>query len=399
MRRTGSGFTLVELLVVLTIVGILIALLMPAFSLGWQVAASSRCQRNLNVMYQAQGNWRADNGGAVLSGKAWVGRLLPYVERHESVFRCPMAPEPATTIPAGTVIEDDSGSGGGAGGGGGEAVDPNPQPPGSEKMESAFEFKIYWQQPSGSKTRGEFGWAIPLDSHPWVRRTPQGDTILYEVDDEGYTGAATNPPTFDDIKFTIRYENGVARNLQILAQKCQASPITKYIYDLTVNGEVFVADWLRHIGESYDFQVQEPSGGGDSGSGSGAGGSASGDSGGAAVFLLVLSDYGLSKGAYGGIGLVTHNVDPKLFFILDYPVPLANYTGDQDDQAGKWDKYFIEDTEKWQRDWGGTGETWQQYQSLRHFEQANVLFCDGHVEALGRAELLPSDYRWRYFGR
>jgi prepilin-type processing-associated H-X9-DG protein len=119
----------------------------------------------------------------------------------------------------------------------------------------------------------------------------------------------------------------------------------------------------------------------------------------ASAFLVVLSDYGLSKGSYAGTSVAMHNVDPKLFLILDYPVPLANYTGDDDDQSGKWDKYFVENPEKWQQDWGGSGEDWRQYQSLRHFGMANVLFCDGHVELLSPKDLLPMDGRWRYVGR
>ncbi|MBM4019774.1 MAG: hypothetical protein FJ288_15875, partial [Planctomycetes bacterium] len=248
--------------------------------------------------------------------------------------------------------------------------------------------------------RAGLAWSIPIADHPWVKRTPTGDHIFYQVDDEGSTGGAGKAITYDDLYFNIYYENGVATRLEVLQGACRTSAYDKYMIDFLVNGEVLVQDWVKHVGQSYDFRATESSGGGgDSGSGSSPGGTGSGDSGGGAVFILVLSDYGLSKGAYGGVGVATHNVDPKLFFILDYPVPLANYCGDSDDQTGKWDKYFIEDPEKWQQDWGGTGETWQQYQALRHFEQANVLFCDGHVEALGRTELLPFDYRWRYLGR
>jgi len=407
MRRPVAGaFTMVELMVVIIIIGLLVALLLPAASAGWDVASMTRCQRNLNVIWQAQALWRAENDGRVLSGKAWIGRLRPYVEQNLDVFKCPSAPTTPAPSGASGETETDTSDVPPAGGGtsGGYGSYPVPQPPGSEKQEAAFEFNIYWRQGStmaggsGSTVRGELAYQVPLDSHPWVRRTPQGDgSILYEVDDEGSTGGAGHPITYDDIKFTIYYDNGSPSRLEILKQSCGYSPYAKYFFDFLINGEVLVQDWVKHIGQSYDLSPlnQPTGGGGDPGSSSGGGGSGGGRGADPAVFIIVLADYGISKGCYASITMMTHSVDPKLFFILDYPVPLADFCGDADDQSIKWDKYFIQDPVRWQQDWGQTGEDWTQYQSLRHFGQANVLFCDGHIELLGPEDLQPLDPRWR----
>lgn len=414
MRRPAAGaFTMVELMVVITIIGLLVALLLPAASAGWDVAAMTRCQRNLNVIWQAQATWRAENAGQVLSGKSWIGRLRPYVEQNLDVFKCPSAPGATTPTPSGETETDTSNippSGGGGGTTDPVEPEPMPQPAGSEKQESAFEFNIYhqqgWSASDPNKTpnthvRSDLAFQVPLDSHPWVRRTPQGDgSILYEIDDEGSTGGAGTAITYDDIKFIIYYDNGSPSRLEILQQKCGSSPYGKYFYDFLINGEVFVSDWVRHIGQSYDLRPpDQPTGGGGDDYGSSYGGGSGGRAVDPAVFIIVLADYGISKGSYASVTMMMHSVDPKLFFILDYPVPLADFCGDADDQGIKWDKYFVQDPVRWQQDWGQTGEDWTQYQSLRHFGQANVLFCDGHIESLGPQDLLPQDPRWRYIGR
>ena len=58
-----GGFTLVELLVVILIVGILVALLFPAFKGAVEAANTAKCAGNLRQMYVAAGAYASDNNG------------------------------------------------------------------------------------------------------------------------------------------------------------------------------------------------------------------------------------------------------------------------------------------------------------------------------------------------
>ncbi len=87
------GFTLVELLVVIKIIGILIALLLPAVQAAREAARRSQCTNNLKQMGLALQNYHDSFGcfpryaipnGA--NGNRWYGysvhfRLLPYLEQ------------------------------------------------------------------------------------------------------------------------------------------------------------------------------------------------------------------------------------------------------------------------------------------------------------------------------
>ena len=58
-----SGFTLIEILTVLAIIGILIALLLPAFASAQERARRGTCQSNLQQIYQAVELFRKDTMG------------------------------------------------------------------------------------------------------------------------------------------------------------------------------------------------------------------------------------------------------------------------------------------------------------------------------------------------
>jgi prepilin-type N-terminal cleavage/methylation domain-containing protein/prepilin-type processing-associated H-X9-DG protein len=113
-RRSGRGFTLVELLVVVAIIIIIAALLFPVFSQVREKARQTRCINNLKQISLAMSMYTDDYDGVLprdvtrygdLSAGpcgAWnpnrrlEAKLAPYI-RSTEVFACPSAGTPPVT--------------------------------------------------------------------------------------------------------------------------------------------------------------------------------------------------------------------------------------------------------------------------------------------------------------
>src|SRR5262245_55758548 len=91
LRKKHCGFTLVELLVVVAIIGVLVALLLPAVQSAREAARRMTCQSNLKqhaiAMHNYHDTWLKLPAGLMGSasspddGFGWGTAILPFVEQ------------------------------------------------------------------------------------------------------------------------------------------------------------------------------------------------------------------------------------------------------------------------------------------------------------------------------
>jgi len=120
MRRPPpSAFTLVELLVVIAVIGILVALLLPAVQMAREAARGTSCKNNLkqiglalhnyhDLMGQFPAGWGADQPEGI-PGWGWASAILPQMEQqplsHQIRRDLPIA-DPANAAVRVTVIKN-----------------------------------------------------------------------------------------------------------------------------------------------------------------------------------------------------------------------------------------------------------------------------------------------------
>ena len=104
LKLQRRGFTLVEILVVIAIIGVLVALLLPAIQAAREAARRMQCGNNIRQValgllnyesahksFPPSSNWPASqpnllrNGGSANQSATWVVMILPFVE-HQNVY-------------------------------------------------------------------------------------------------------------------------------------------------------------------------------------------------------------------------------------------------------------------------------------------------------------------------
>jgi prepilin-type N-terminal cleavage/methylation domain-containing protein/prepilin-type processing-associated H-X9-DG protein len=99
MARLRRGFTLVELLVVVAIIGALIALLLPAVQQARATARRASCSSSMRQIGLATQMFANDHAGRFPQtihagpGESWVYTLSPYVENVEEIRICAEDPK------------------------------------------------------------------------------------------------------------------------------------------------------------------------------------------------------------------------------------------------------------------------------------------------------------------
>jgi prepilin-type N-terminal cleavage/methylation domain-containing protein/prepilin-type processing-associated H-X9-DG protein len=87
-ERRKPGFTLVELLVVISIITILMMLLLPAVQASREAARKAQCMNHLHQIGIAYRNWHTAKQ-KTLPAPGWMGALRPYLEEKASMYYCP----------------------------------------------------------------------------------------------------------------------------------------------------------------------------------------------------------------------------------------------------------------------------------------------------------------------
>jgi type IV pilus assembly protein PilA len=91
MRKKRLGFTLVEIMIVVAIIGLLAAIAVPAFMKARQSAQRSACINNLRMINDGKAQWALDDGGQTGDTPA-LTNISDYIADTNKLF-CPMAPK------------------------------------------------------------------------------------------------------------------------------------------------------------------------------------------------------------------------------------------------------------------------------------------------------------------
>jgi prepilin-type N-terminal cleavage/methylation domain-containing protein len=89
MNKRKNGFTLVELLVVIAVVGVLIALLLPVLATARKNASKAKCTNNLSQIKRLLDTYTAENSGRMPIETGWMALLDTEMKGASQIYQCP----------------------------------------------------------------------------------------------------------------------------------------------------------------------------------------------------------------------------------------------------------------------------------------------------------------------
>jgi prepilin-type N-terminal cleavage/methylation domain-containing protein len=98
LRRKLAGFTLVEIMIVVLIIGILLAIAIPNFISARESARARACVANLKQIDSAKQQWLMDNKTSTIASETWSGASPTDAENLIGTYirSAPQCPEAGT---------------------------------------------------------------------------------------------------------------------------------------------------------------------------------------------------------------------------------------------------------------------------------------------------------------
>jgi prepilin-type processing-associated H-X9-DG protein len=247
---------------------------------------------------------------------------------------------------------------------------------------------------------GTYLGTVFLDAGFGIKMVDKGNGVTYiGVDDRQFFDDKNyGSVDYTDIQINVTMNGQYIKNIEFLDSDFKTGGSYSNIrFEVWLAGEVLSSDFVKDLGMIVGPDNRTgPSGSG--GGSSGAPGTPGSVQAGSLNELAAIQsfDYALNKGSYLILDRWLGEVDPRAIFLLDYGKSVANYSNKSPDA---WSLYFTAPEALWSANSLNTsflkpGESWWNYTALRHFDMANVLFCDGHIETLSADALSETSPLW-----